>query len=400
MTEPMAGDHVDQTSERIPPALEEQLGRSGAGRRRRERSRWRRFAGGCLPVLLVLVVVGLLLYVGVTRGLDWLDDQFADPADYPGPGHGRVLFEVHEGDSTAEIGRNLKDADVVASVEAFLDEAGSDPQARSIQVGFYQLKKEMSAADALAVLVDPDNLVSNVVTVPEGLTADATVGILADKTDFGKAAFERVLDRPEQLGLPDYANGNPEGYLFPATYGFAPNAKPLDMLRAMVDRWRQAAEDADLETRAKELGYTPHEVMTVASLVEAESRRDADRGKVARVIYNRLENPGTAGTTGRLEIDATINYALGRDLGFAISDEDKAFDSPYNTYVVEGLPPGPIEAPGDAAIRAAVDPTPGDWYYYVTVNLRTGETKFAETYQEFLRYREEFRRYCSTSDAC
>jgi UPF0755 protein len=140
--------------------------------------------------------------------------------------------------------------------------------------------------------------------------------------------------------------------------------------------------------------------MTVASLVEAEASRQEDRGKVARVIYNRIENPGTAGTVGLLQIDATINYAIGRDLGFAISPEDREFDSPYNTYVSEGLPPGPIEAPGDAAIAAAAHPTEGDWYYYVTVNLRTGETKFAETYDEFLTYDNEFDAYCETSDAC
>lgn len=394
-------DPVRETGQETPPVLEEQLVRSSTpGRRRRERSGLRRFAGGCLPALVVLVVVGLLLYVGVTRGLSWLDERFADPADYAGPGQGRVLFEVQEGDTTAEIGRNLKAAGVVASVEAFINEAGSNPQSRSIQVGFYRLQKQLPAADALAVLVDPGNIVSTVVTVPEGLTVEATVGVLADKSDFDRAAFERVLKRPERLGLPDYAGGNAEGYLFPATYGFAPNQKPVDMLRAMVDRWRQAAEDADLESRAKAMGYTPQQVMTVASLVEAEASRDADRGKVARVIYNRIENPGTAGTTGRLQIDATINYALGRDLGFAVTPEDRAYDSPYNTYVAEGLPPGPIEAPGDAAIKAAVNPTPGNWYYYVTVNLRTGETKFAETYSEFLSYREEFRRYCSTSDAC
>ncbi len=139
--------------------------------------------------------------------------------------------------------------------------------------------------------------------------------------------------------------------------------------------------------------------MTIASLVEAEGRGD-DMPKIARVIYNRLENPGTAGTTGRLEIDATVNYALGRNLGVAISSEDLQVDSPYNTRVNAGLPPGPIEAPGDDALAAALAPADGDWYYYVTVDLRTGETKFAENYDEFLRYKAEFRTYCETSDAC
>jgi UPF0755 protein len=135
----------------------------------------------------------------------------------------------------------------------------------------------------------------------------------------------------------------------------------------------------------------------VASLVEAEAARDEDRGKVARVIYNRLTGDET---DGLLQIDATVNYAADNELGAVPTSEDLEIDSPYNTYQRPGLPPGPIEAPGDAAIAAAAAPSDGDWYYYVTVNLRTGETKFAETYDEFLTYKDEYTEYCTTSDAC
>ena len=165
------------------------------------------------------------------------------------------------------------------------------------------------------------------------------------------------------------------------------------MLTAMVDRWEQAASEADLESAAAELGYTPAELMTVASLVESEAARDEDRAKVARVIYNRLEGDET---NGLLQIDATVNYAADQELGAVPTTEDLEIDSPYNTYKNPGLPPTPIEAPGDAAIEAAAHPAEGDWYYYVTVNLRTGETKFAETYDEFLGYKDELREYCET----
>ncbi len=117
--------------------------------------------------------------------------------------------------------------------------------------------------------------------------------------------------------------------------------------------------------------------------------------KIARVIYNRLENPGTAGTIGKLQIDATVNYAAGNTLGAVPTEADIALDSPYNTYANVGLPPGPIESPGDAAIAAAAKPADGDWYYYVTVNLKTGETKFAKTSEEFLQYKQELRDYCA-----
>lgn len=369
--------------------------RAGGRRKRRRLS-------GCLPVLVVLAVVAGLLYFGVTKGIDLVQDQFADAEDYPGPGRGSVAFEVASGDSIAQMGRNLKSADVVASVDAFTGAASANPDATGIQVGFYDLKKQMRASDVVEILVDPANIVSNTITIPEGLRVVDIVDILVDKTEFGRGRFERVLDDPEALGLPGYADGNPEGYLFPSTYAFGPRETPESILQTMVTRWEQAAADTDLEGAAERLGYTPHELMTIASLVEAEGRGD-DMPRVARVIYNRLANPGTAGTIGLLQIDAAVNYALGREaIARLTTDEiDSVADSPYNTYTQKGLPPGPIEAPGDSAIQAAANPADGDWYYYVTVNLETGETKFAETPEEFTQFKAELDEYCATqSDRC
>ncbi len=360
------------------------------GRRRRKR---RRSVPGCLAVLVALAVVVGGLWFGVSKGVDLLRDQFADPEDYAGPGKGRVVFEVEDGDSISEMGRGLKEQGVVASVQAFLNAAQAEPDSTGIQVGFYKLQKRLPAADALDVLLDPENILKNTVTIPEGLTVDDILATLAKKTDFSVEQYEKVLDDPSRLGLPDYAKGEAEGYLFPSTYDFGPQETPTTVLSAMVERWRQAADASDLEARAEELGYTPHELMTVASLVEAEAARDEDRGKVARVIYNRLTGDET---DGLLQIDATVNYAADNELGAVPTTEDLKLDSPYNTYREPGLPPGPIEAPGDAAIAAAADPSEGDWYYYVTVNLRTGETKFAETYDEFLTYKDELREYCAT----
>ena len=168
----------------------------------------------------------------------------------------------------------------------------------------------------------------------------------------------------------------------------------------MVSRWSQSAGDLGLEEKAAALGYTPAEVMTIASLVEAEAKLDPDFGKVARVIYNRLDIPNDSDTNGLLQIDASVNYGLQQDLGVALTTDQLQQDTPYNTYTRAGLPPTPIEAPGDKAIEAALNPTPGDWYFYVTVDLATAETKFAETYDEFLTYKAELDDYCTTSDAC
>ena len=369
-----------------------------AGGRRAQKSRRR--GPGCLIALVILALLGGALYYGVTTGIDKIKDQFSSAEDYPGPGEGELSYEVKSGDTATDIGRGLKEAGVVASVDAFIEAAQAEPRSNSIQAGFYPLLKEMKASDALSVLVDPANMVTSSVTIPEGLTVKQIVATLVETTGFEKAAFNQALSDPAALGLPDYADGNPEGYLLPATYSFGPNEKPADMLHDMVARWQQAATDNDLENAAAALGYTPHDIMTIASLIEAEGRGKY-RTKIARVIYNRLENPDNGLTNGRLEIDATVNYALGRDdIGLALTEEDLEVDSPYNTRLNPGLPPGPIDAPGDDSIQAALNPAEGPWLWYVTVDLKTGETKFTDDYDTFKEFKQEYLTYCETSDAC
>ncbi len=392
----MNDERADEVTfdEAEPPSLFESAEEDPAPPPRSAGRRW----ASCLIVLVVLGALAGGAYALISVGMDRVGDLFQGPEDYSGEGSGKVVFEVQAGDVAATIGRNLEAAGVVASVEAFTEAAAENPDSRSIQVGFYELRKKMSAEAALEILVDPANLVQSSVTIPEGLRVEDTIAVLSKETDIPVKQFEAALDAPKSIGLPSYAEGNAEGYLFPATYAFPPNADATDMLSAMVDRWRQAAEEADLEARAKELGYTPGELMIVASLVESEANRDEDRGKVARVIYNRLE---TDATNGLLQIDATVNYALGRDLGLGLTTEDLQVDSPYNTRLYPGLPPGPIESPGDKAIEAAANPTEGDWVYYVTVNLDTGETKFTDDYDEFLRFKNvELAAYCDSSDRC
>lgn len=351
--------------------------------------------GGVLVVLVVLALLGGGLYFGVSKGVDWVQGQFGAAEDYPGPGSGEVIVEVEQGDTAAAIGRGLKEAGVVASVQAFINVASADSRSSGIQVGSYALMKEMSALDALEVLLDPANQVKNTVTVPEGLRVVDILDVLAEKTEFGRAQYEKALEDPAALGLPEYAEGNAEGYLFPATYEIGPKEKPKDILTKMVDRWRKAAEDANLEERAAAMGKTPAELMIIASLVEAEGRGD-DMPKIARVIYNRLDGPGDkGGTYGTLGIDASNAYGIGKSGTTQLTEEEVAVDTPYNTRKYAGLPPTPIEAPGDDAIDAAANPVDGPWYYYVTVNLETGETKFSETYDEFLVYKAELNAYCA-----
>lgn len=390
---PLLGDEPDEREAEDAPY---EPGRRRATRRRR------RSVPGCLAVLVALAVIVGGFYFVVTWGIDKVSDQFSSAKDFSGPGTGEVTFEVHSGDSAAAMGRNLKAAGVVASVEAFIDAANANPDSGKIQVGYYSLKKEMAADDVVDVLVNPKNLVKATVTIPEGLRVKDIVAVLAKKTDFSKAQFTKVLKHPGPLGLPAYAKGNPEGFLFPATYDFGPKATPTTMLKAMVTRWRQAADDTDLEAKAQDLGYTPQQIMTIASLVQAEGR-GKDMPKIARVIYNRLEGPGDkGGTNGRLQIDATVAYGLGLSPGSTeLTQEQLDTPTPYNTRLnVVGLPPTPIEAPGDDAIAAALNPADGPWYYYVTVNLATGETRFYESYDGFLEGQALYKDYCKTSDRC
>ena len=359
---------------------------------RRRRRRGNRL--GCLAVVVALALLAAGGYFAYDRAVSALKDRFDPPADYSGTGSGSVLIEVQEGDNATDIAQTLVKEDVVKSAEAFTEAATADPDSTGIQVGFYDMNRQMSAESALDVLLDPDNMVQSAVTLREGLTVEQIVTRLAKETDFSKRDFNKVLRKPGRIGLPSYAQGNPEGYLFPATYQIPPDATPRSVLTMMVDRFEQAAEELDLVAEAKALGISPHDVVTVASLIQAEARFAEDFPKVSRVIYNRLEEPMP------LQFDSTVHYAEGRDGSVGTSDEARASDSPYNTYKVAGLPPTPIMAPGERAMDAALNPVEGSWLFFVTTNPDTGETKFAETYEEHLQNKREFDEWCASSESC
>jgi UPF0755 protein len=364
---------------------------SHRGERRRRRPRR---SAGCLAVLVSLVVLLGLGGFAVIKGRAYLEDVFAPPPDYEGNGHGSVLVEVQDGDTSTEIANTLYKEGVVASEEAFIDVARDEPRATLIQVGFYDMAKKMSADAALQRMLDPDSMVTNAVTIPEGYTVQQTLSQAAEDTDFGRGALERAADDEERLGLPPYAGDDLEGYLFPATYELPPDGTPRMLLRMMVDRFEESAQRLDLEKQAASLGMSPQEIVTVASIVQSEARRPGDFPKVARVIYNRLDRGMP------LQMDSTVHYAVGKSGQVTTTDEDRASSSPYNTYRFSGLPPGPIASPGDAALNAALHPADGDWIYFVTVNPDTGETKFASTNAEHQENVARLQEFCRQSPKC
>ncbi|MGW0911843.1 endolytic transglycosylase MltG [Streptomyces sp. NPDC002784] len=188
------------------------------------------------------------------------------------------------------------------------------------------------------------------------------------------------------LKLPNDAEGNPEGYLFPATYPLEHNGKkatPEQLLSYMVDTANKKFNGAPIAAGAQRNAMNVYQAVTIASIIQAEAATKADMGKVARVVFNRLERGMP------LQMDSTINYALNRAT-LKTTEADTRIDSPYNSYQRMGLPPTPIDNPGEDAVRAAISPTPGDWLYFVTV--KPGDTRFTADYAEHQRNVAEFNR--------
>ncbi|MGY1836779.1 endolytic transglycosylase MltG [Blastococcus sp. SYSU DS0510] len=345
--------------------------RTDAQRRRRRR---RPLAIGLALLVLGGMVVGIVL-----AGQQLL--SMIDPAarDYPGPGTGSVDVRVQEGDTLTDIARTLADADVIASTGPFVDAAQAEPAATGIQPGVYSLRLQMSGQGALEMLLDPASRQVSRVTVPEGFTVDQVLARLAEETGTPLAELQAVAD-PAALPLPPYAGGQLEGYLFPATYDFEPGTTPQEMLQRMVETFNGVAARLRLEERAAALGRTPGEVVTIASMIQSETRLDEERADVAQVIYNRLE----AGIA--LGIDATLAYGLDKS-GNELTVTDLQTDSPYNTRTRQGLPPTPISSPGEASLEAALAPSTGDLLYYV-LESQDGTHFFTSDYAEFQQARQ------------
>ncbi|MEV7323237.1 endolytic transglycosylase MltG [Streptomyces sp. NPDC093970] len=183
------------------------------------------------------------------------------------------------------------------------------------------------------------------------------------------------------LSLPGDAGGNPEGYLFPATYPLEKDSTPQSVLRFMVDTANRRFGGAPIAAGAQRDAMNVYQAVTIASIVQAEASDKADMGKVARVVFNRLQNGMP------LQMDSTLNYGLGRST-LDTTAEDTRSENPYNSYQRMGLPPSPIDNPGEDAMRAAMNPTPGNWLYFVTV--KPGDTRFTADYAEHQRNVEEF----------
>ncbi|MFJ9682040.1 endolytic transglycosylase MltG [Streptomyces sp. NPDC101194] len=218
--------------------------------------------------------------------------------------------------------------------------------------------------------------------IPEGRRASQVYAAVDRALSVESGTTEKAVAGAD-LPLPAEANGNPEGYLFPATYPVTSRTTPQGLLRYMVDTAVQRFGADHITTGARRNGFSVYRTVTIASIVQAEADTEHDMGKVARVIYNRL------GRGMPLQMDSTLNYALNRS-SLDTTTGDTKIDSPYNSYERRGLPPTPIGNPGEQATAAAITPTPGPWLYFVTV--APGDTRFTDSYAEQRKNVEEFNR--------
>ncbi|MEU3789946.1 endolytic transglycosylase MltG [Streptomyces fructofermentans] len=364
-------------------------GKSGKGGKGEKKRR-----SGCACLVVTLVFAGGIGGVGYF-GYQFYQNRFGSAPDFAGDGtSASVSITVPKGATGYVIGQLLKEAGVVKSVDAFVAAQAQNPKGDTIQPATYLLKKEMSAASAVELMLSPksrDNLI-----IAEGERNAAVYKKIDKRLGLKSGTTKKVADKEwPTLGLPDWANDNKEikdpleGFLYPSSYPAAKGMKPKDVLKEMVDLSKQKYEEFGLEKKAKGLDLDgPLELLTVASLVQAEGKTNEDFRKMSEVVYNRLK-PTNTETNQKLQFDSSFNYLTGKSNIDISESEINSNQDPYNTYTQRGLPPGPIGNPGEKALRAALSPTKDGWIYFVATD-GVNKTEFAKTHDEFLRLKEKF----------
>ena len=349
-----------------------------------------RTAKGCLAVFVAAAVLLLGGYFVWDKASTFMS-TFGEIPDYPGPGNTKITVDVPGGASLDVIGGILVEKDVVKSRKAWDLAVRTEERATSVQAGRYLMKTQMPAIDALRLLINPgSSKIRLQFTIPEGLRLTSQVDALVKGTKIKKSAYQKALAKPKALKLPKYAKQRPEGFLFPDTYELTADSTATSTLKLMVDQYKSVTREIEFDAAAKKLKRSSYELLIVASIIEREVNREEYRPKVAQVIYNRLAKKQ------KLDLDSTVAYAE-KLKTTTTTARDRASKSKYNTYRYKGLPPGPISAPGKAALEAAGNPEKGKWLYFVTVNLDTGETKFAETPEAHEKNVAEYQAWCQAN---
>ena len=327
------------------------------------------------PNLLIALALLLGVALAVNPVLQLVDSVVSrfTVEDYVGQGEGSVVIVIEEGDLGEDVARKLVEADVVKSFDAIYR-----PMLQSDLVifpGHYEFPLQISGAEALRILMEA-NPITNSVTIPEGFQIAQIVPVLSESLGIPESELFAEIDKANQ----SYPGPTLEGYLFPATYQFAPDANAESVIDQMLARMEQELDKFNVDLSES------LEVLTLASIIQEEARLRDDFYKVSTVFNNRIEKGML------LQTDPTVKYYYeGSIKSFQQGVADTK--NPYNTYVYPGLPPGPISSPGSLAIEAALNPAPGNFLFFVTINLDTGETIFSETLREHEKAVELYRQW-------
>lgn len=369
------------------PARGRDTGRRGGGGSRgrkpvRRRRRRRGLTWGIVLALVVVIIGGA--YFGFRQLVG-----FGVYPDYTGSGDTNVVFEVNSGDSARDIGDNMEKVGIVKSANAFVKAAKDNTAVGSVQPGFYVLKEHMSGATAASALVKRANRVGQL-QIQSGwqlddttsVTKKVTKGILSKISDAscatlnGRKTCVSVADlrtaiattAPAALGVPDWAvptvtAADPkhrlEGLIMPGVYNLKPGETAVQTLKRIMAQSSAQLQAAGLPSATQQsTGFSPYQVLIMASIVERESGTPSDMAKISRVFYNRLQKPMALGS------DAIVDYALDRPM-VATSPTLRHAAGLYDSYDIRGLPPTPVSSPSAAAIEAASQPASGSWLFFV-----------------------------------
>lgn len=286
-----------------------------------------------------------------------------------------VEFAVNPGMTLSEVARSLSDHGLIRNRWLFQVAGRLYGAETRVKSGQYQLSRAQSSVEILRVLLE-GRVALERITIPEGLTIEQTADVIAEQAGIPADRFLAYVESLDASGLVGLPVDGMEGFLFPNTYFVSEDATPRELVRVMVEAFHEAVGDSFPE-RAGAVGLTPSEVVALASVIEKEARVPEERARISAVFHNRLKRGW------RLEADPTVRYALNRWEG-SLSYRDLEVESPYNTYRVFGLPPGPIASPGRAAIEAALSPEPGSRDLYF-VARGDGTHEFSRTLEAHRR---------------
>ncbi|MGH7796216.1 MAG: endolytic transglycosylase MltG [Candidatus Binatia bacterium] len=316
---------------------------------------------------LRMLLLATLLCAAVSAGILLYHVVFAMPVDgvYP------AQIRVEQGDSLAAVVRKLRDQKLISNGFLFSLWARLSGAEKKIHQGLYRFESSAPPREVLDRLVSGRGIFQTV-TIPEGLTVNEIATLLdkmqiADKENFlAEAANPSLLTT---LGLHEKGL---EGYLFPSTYHFTPSTPEKDIILTMAEHFRKISLPL-LNHRDGANSLTSHEIITLASIIEKETGIDAERSLVSAVFHNRLKRQMP------LQSDPTVIYGI-KDFNGNLTRKHLNDPTPYNTYRITALPPGPICNPSLASIRAALQPAPVSYLYFVSKN--DGTHLFSETIEE------------------